>query len=77
MRAPESAAMKCVTVLLAAISALLIGLASGGAARADDSTDEVQLGKQLFAQLKAQGEIVKSSPLSALRLASADRHGDH
>jgi beta-barrel assembly-enhancing protease len=63
MRVPESRAMKCFTALLAAFSALFLVLASGSAARADDTTDEVQLGKQLFAQLKAQGEIVKSSPL--------------
>jgi predicted Zn-dependent protease len=63
MRAPNLAARKCLTVLLAAFSALSVVLASGGAARADDNSDEVQLGNQLFAQLKAQGEIVKSSPL--------------
>ncbi len=44
---------------------VLIGTISlpGTAARADDKTDEAQAGAQLFAQLKSQGEIVKSSPL--------------
>jgi predicted Zn-dependent protease len=63
MRVPESGAMKCFTALLAAFSALFLVLASGGVARAADNSEEVQLGNQLFAQLKAQGEIVKSSPL--------------
>jgi predicted Zn-dependent protease len=49
-------------MLLAAFSAFVV-LASGTAARADDNSDEAHLGAQLFAQLKAQGEIVKTSPL--------------
>jgi beta-barrel assembly-enhancing protease len=35
---------------------------AGTPARADE-TEEQQLGAQLFAELKSQGEIVKSSPL--------------
>src|SRR5258708_908513 len=62
MRGRESMARKYRAVLLAAFSAFVV-LASGTAARADDNSDEVQLGGQLFAQLKAQGEIVKTSPL--------------
>jgi predicted Zn-dependent protease len=63
MRVRKAVARKCRTVLLAAFSALFVVLASGTAARADDTSNEVQLGNKLFAQLKAQGEIVKSSPL--------------
>jgi len=47
----------CLIVLIGTISL------TGTGARADDKTDEAQEGAQLFAQLKSQGEIVKSSPL--------------
>lgn len=46
----------CLTALMTALLAL------GGTARADDA-DETQVGAQLFADLKSQGEIVQSSPL--------------
>jgi beta-barrel assembly-enhancing protease len=50
-----------VTAILAA-SATLAAVVFAGPARAD-TQDEAHLGAQLFSQLKAQHEIVKSSPL--------------
>ncbi|MBV8172721.1 MAG: M48 family metalloprotease [Candidatus Eremiobacteraeota bacterium] len=55
----QNNALKGLTIVLAALSAALVG----GAARAADTQDEQQLGAQLYAQLKSQSEIVKSSPL--------------
>ncbi|MBV8081694.1 MAG: M48 family metalloprotease [Candidatus Eremiobacteraeota bacterium] len=47
---------------VALVVATLATMILGGSARAD-TTDEQQMGAQLYSQLKAQAEIVKSSPL--------------
>jgi predicted Zn-dependent protease len=53
---------KCLAVLLGTFVTCAMVVGAGTSARAN-GTEEQQLGAQLFAQLKSQGEIVKSSPL--------------
>jgi beta-barrel assembly-enhancing protease len=62
MQRLEGLGRKSLAALLSALVtiAMVAGAARTGAA---DQPEEVQLGAQLFDQLKSQGEIVKSSPL--------------
>jgi beta-barrel assembly-enhancing protease len=63
MRKPDRTS-KYLGALLGVLVIISMIAGAGTPARADD-TDEAKLGAQLFAQLKSQGEIVKSSPLYA------------
>jgi beta-barrel assembly-enhancing protease len=65
MRGPSRASRKCLAALLGVLAIVATMASAGAPARADDPTEEAQLGAQLFAQLKSQNEIVKSSPLYA------------
>ena len=51
------------TILTALFVALAISAVTPVAARADDTSDELQMGAQLYSELKEKGEIVASSPL--------------
>lgn len=52
------------SVVLSYVVTMVLVSAPGGPARADDK-NEAQVGTEVFAELKSQGEIVKSSPLYA------------
>lgn len=71
MQQPNGLGRKCLAALLSALVTIAVVAGAGAPARADD-TDEAQMGAQLFAELKAQGEIVKSSPLYDILRPIAD-----
>ena len=51
------------TIVTGLVLALAVTAVTPAAARADDTSDELQMGAQLYQELKDKGEIVASSPL--------------
>jgi beta-barrel assembly-enhancing protease len=64
MPVPDRNYRKCLGALFGVLVIIAMMTSAGKPARADDA-EEAKLGAQLFAQLKSQGEIVKTSPLYA------------
>jgi predicted Zn-dependent protease len=51
------------TLMYAAAAALCLSMVENAAAQGQNQDDEVQMGQEVFNELKAKGEIVESSPL--------------
>src|SRR5271169_859309 len=64
MRVPHKRIRKAILHITSALFALAIGMAAGPtAAQQQNQDEEVQMGQEVFNQLKAKGEIIESSPL--------------